>query len=554
MAKINFILAYYQKIVDGSEIVNRWVRLAYEMIVDKLEKKEIFYDANKANAIIYFFENFVHHTKGRSDLVKLELWQKAGLSAMFGLVDENGTRMYTEVVWEMGRKQGKSLIAYGVGEYMFLPLDDEYGAEIYCLAPKLDQADIVYSGIKKSIESEPELSQMVKSRKTDLYVEENNSSCKKIAFSDKRSDGYNPYLVIADEYAAWPGEAGKKQYEVMASALGARTQPMIFSISTANYIKEGLYDELHRRGTRVLLGDSKDNHLLPLFYGIDDLDKWDDINELKKALPNLGVSMSVKFILNEITKARESLSKKNEFLTKYCCIQQNSTVAWLSTKDVNNSMCEELKLEDFQETYAVGGIDLSMTTDLTAAGLLIEKDGVEYWIAHAWLPSEKIEEATARDGIPYREMIQRGYMSESGENIIDYHDVVNWFVKAAREYKIYPLISGFDRYSATYFVDEMRKLGFKMDDVFQGFNMTPAIHTLEGSIKDRTIKIGKNDLVRVHLLDTAIKADTDSRRVKIVKLNPSSSHIDLCAALLDAIIVKDKWHAQIGEQLKNKTK
>lgn len=156
MAKINFILAYYQKIVDGSEIVNRWVRLAYEMIVDKLEKKEIFYDANKANAIIYFFENFVHHTKGRSDLVKLELWQKAGLSAMFGLVDENGTRMYTEVVWEMGRKQGKSLIAYGVGEYMFLPLDDEYGAEIYCLAPKLDQADIVYSGIKKSIESEPE--------------------------------------------------------------------------------------------------------------------------------------------------------------------------------------------------------------------------------------------------------------------------------------------------------------------------------------------------------------------------------------------------------------
>lgn len=547
----NYILAYYQKIVDGSETVNKWVRLAYEMIVDQLEKKEVFYDANKAKAIIYFFENFVHHTKVRNDLVKLELWQKAGLSAMFGIVDENGDRVYTEVVWEMGRKQGKSLIAYGVGEFIFLGFDGEYGGEVYCLAPKLDQADIVYSGIRKSIEFEPELSAMVKPRKTDLYVSESNSSCKKIAFSDKRSDGYNPSLVIADEYAAWPGEAGKKQYEVMASAFGARNQPMMFAISTANYIKEGLYDELHRRGTRVLLGDSKEKHLLPLFYCIDDPDKWDDINELKKSLPNLGVSMSVKFILDEITKARESLSKKNEFMTKYCCLQQNSTVAWLSTKAVNGAMCDELKLEDFRETYAVGGIDLSMTTDLTAAGLLIERDGVEYWIAHAWLPSEKIEEATARDGIPYREMIQRGYLSESGENIIDYHDVVNWFVNAAREYKIYPLISGYDRYSATFFVDEMKKLGFKMDDVFQGFNMTPAIHKLEGSVKDGTIKIGKNDLVRVHLLDTAVKSDTDSRRVKIVKLNPSSSHIDLCAALLDAIIVKDKWHAQIGAQLQN---
>lgn len=547
----NYILAYYQKIVDGSETVNKWVRLAYEMIVDQLEKKEVFYDANKAKAIIYFFENFVHHTKVRNDLVKLELWQKAGLSAMFGIVDENGDRVYTEVVWEMGRKQGKSLIAYGVGEFIFLGFDGEYGGEVYCLAPKLDQADIVYSGIRKSIEFEPELSAMVKPRKTDLYVSESNSSCKKIAFSDKRSDGYNPSLVIADEYAAWPGEAGKKQYEVMASAFGARNQPMMFAISTANYIKEGLYDELHRRGTRVLLGDSKEKHLLPLFYCIDDPDKWDDINELKKSLPNLGVSMSVKFILDEITKARESLSKKNEFMTKYCCLQQNSTVAWLSTKAVNGAMCDELKLEDFRETYAVGGIDLSMTTDLTAAGLLIERDGIEYWIAHAWLPSEKIEEATARDGIPYREMIQRGYLSESGENIIDYHDVVNWFVKAAREYKIYPLISGYDRYSATFFVDEMKKLGFKMDDVFQGFNMTPAIHKLEGSVKDGTIKIGKNDLVRVHLLDTAVKSDTDSRRVKIVKLNPSSSHIDLCAALLDAIIVKDKWHAQIGALLQN---
>ena len=471
------------------------------------------------------------------------------MPAMFALVDDSGRRWYTEVAWKMGRKQGKSLIAYGVGEYMFLPFDGEYGSEVYCLAPKLDQADIVYSGIKSSIGYEPELQAMVKSRKTDLYVASTNSTCKKIAFSEKKSDGFNPHCVICDEYAAWPGEAGKRQYEVMTSALGSREQPLVFSISTANYIKEGLYDELEKRGTRVLLGDSKEKHLLPLFYTIDDLDKWNDVNELKKSLPNLGVSMSVKFILGEITKAEESLSKRTEFITKYCCIQQNSSQAWLSTKTVNAATCEAIRMEDFAGTYCVGGIDLSQTTDLTSACLVIERDGIEYVISHFWLPAEKLEEATARDAIPYKEMIQKGFLSLSGENVIDYHDVMNWFLMAVRDYKIFPLWIGYDRYSATYLVQEMKQK-FHMDDCWQGWNMTPAIKKLEGELKDGKVKIGNNDLLRVHLLGTALQTDTESRRVKVIKLN-KVSHIDGVAALLDALVVKDKWHSQIGEQLKN---
>ena len=547
----NYIMQYYQAIEDGTEIVGTWVRLAYKMIVDGLEKKEFFYDAKKAKAVIFFFENFVHHTKGRSDLIKLELWQKAGLSCVFGIVDKDGNRQFREIIWGTGRKQGKSLIAYGCGEYMFL-FDNEYGAEIYCLAPKLDQAEVVYGGLKKSIDFEPELSSMVVSRKTDLYVKATNSTFKKIAFSEKKSDGFNPHFAICDELAAWPGESGKKQYEVITSALGARKQPMVASFTTANYVKNGIYDDLFKRGTRVLLGDSKEKRLFPLFYMIDDIDKWNDINEIKKAMPNLGVSVSVDFILEEIRIAEGSLSKKAEFLTKYCCIQQNSSSAWLSTKTVNAAICDELKMEDFANTYAVGGIDLSQTTDLTSACLVVEKNGIEYVISHFWLPAEKIDEATARDGVPYREMIQKGLLSTSGDNFIDYNDVLRWFMNAVMVYKIYPLQIGYDRYSSQYLVQDMKKNGkFHMDDVFQGWNMTPAIRQLEGKLKDGTIKIGNNDLLRIHLLDTALQHDNESRRVKIIKLN-STSHIDGVAALLDALIVKDKWHAQIGEQLKNK--
>ena len=546
----NYIREYWDRIQNGSEIVGKWIRLAYEMLVAGLDKKLFFYDEDKAEEIIDYFETFVHHTKGRSDLVTLELWQKATLAAIYGVVDEEGYRQFKEVVLGIGRKQGKSLIGYGVGEHEFLPFDDEYGPEVYCLAPKLDQSEIVFGGIKTSIMAEPELASMMKPRKTDLFVAENNGICKKIPFAEKRSDGFNPQCVICDEYAAWPGQAGKDQYEVMTSAIGSRRQPLILSISSANYVVDGLYDELRKRGTRVLLGESKETHLLPLFYEIDDVDKWDDLEELKKALPNLGVSVPVSFIKDEIVTARESLSKKREFLTKYCCIQQNSAAAWLSSKTVNGAMCEELKPEDFRDCYCVGGIDLSQTTDLTAACLVIERNGVEYVIAHAWLPGEKLEEATARDGIPYRELMQRGFVSISGESFIDYHDVEEWFNRMVREYQIYPLMIGYDRYSSQYLIQDMKKNGFHMDDVWQGWNMTPAIQRLEGELKDGLLKIGNNDLMKIHLLDVALKKDTESRRVMITKLT-KNSHIDLCAALLDALIVKDKWHAQIGEQLKN---
>ena len=548
----NFIYEYYQKILDGSEIVGQWIYKAYDnLIVPGLENKEFFYDPKRAKSIICFFENFVHHTKGRSDLVKLELWQKAALSAAFAIVDENGNRQFTEVAMKMGRKQGKSLIAYGCGEYEFLGLAGEFGPEVYCLAPKLDQAEIVYSGIKTSIAYEPELDAMVKPRKNDLYIKDNNAICKKIAFSDKRSDGYNPHFVICDEYGAWPGEAGMRQYEVMASALGSRCQPMILSISTANFIKEGLYDELERRGTRVLLGDSKEKHLLPLFYCIDDVDKWNDINELKKALPNLGVSMSVKFILDEIAKAEESISKKREFIAKYCCVKQNASSAWLSTSDVKKAISDPVKLEDWKECYCVGGIDLSQTTDLTSACLLFERDGVEYVYSHFWLPSAKLDDAIARDGLPYRDMIAKGFLSLSGENFIDNNDVYNWFIDMVQNHRVYPLVIGYDRWSAMELVNNLKNSGFKMDDVYQGFNMTPAIMKVEGILKDGNLKIGDNDLLKVHLLDTAVQKDNEFRRMKIIKCR-RDSHIDGCAALLCAEIVKDKWSGDYGEQLKNK--
>lgn len=392
---------------------------------------------------------------------------------------------------------------------------------------------------------------VARGRKADFYIEESNTIIKKIAFNAKKSDGFNPHLVVCDEIASWVGDAGKKQYEVMKSALGSRRQPMILSCTTSGYVNEGIYDELFKRGTRFLLGDSKEKRLLPVFYMIDDEEKWNDINELAKSNPNLGVSVSVDYMLEEIAVAEGSLSKKAEFLTKYCCVKQSSEQAWLATKVVDSAVCEPICPEDFSNSYAVGGIDLSQTTDLTSACVVIERNEVEYVISHFWIPAEKLDEAIARDDIPYREMIEQGVLSLSGEGFVDYNDVFMWFMKLVQDYRIMPLVVGYDRYSSQYLVQQMKNDGgFLMDDVFQGWNMTPAINKLEGVLKEKRLKIGNNPLLRVHLLDTALQKDRMTKRVKIVKLN-ENSHIDGVAALLDALIVKDKWAGEYGHQLKN---
>ncbi|MGM9574060.1 MAG: terminase large subunit [Hominicoprocola sp.] len=546
----NAIFAYYQGIKNGEIVVGMWIRLVYEYIVKGLESKAFFFSAKKANRAITFIEGFCHHSKGRNDLLTLELWQKAAISCIFGIVDEMGVRFFREVIIIIGRKNGKSLLAAAIIAYC-LYMDGEYGAEIYCAAPKLDQADMVYRAFEQIVSSEDELQEITRRRKADIYVEETNSNVKKIAFNAKKSDGFNPHLVVCDEIASWPGDQGLKQYEVLKSGMGSRKQPLMLSISTSGYVNEGIYDELIKRCTRFLLGDSREKRILPLLYMIDEMEKWNDINELRKSNPNLGVSVSIDYLLEEIAVAEGSLSKKTEFITKYCNLKQNSSLAWLPAKVVEEARGMMPQISDFRGCYCVGGIDLSQTTDLTACCVVIEKGEKLYVFTQFFMPREKIDEATARDGLPYRKYVQLGIVTESGENMVDYEDCYRWFVELVEKHKIYPLKVGYDRYSALELVKRMENYGFHMESVYQGENLTGVINMTEGTAKDGRFAIGDNDLMAVHMLNSAIKLNAETGRKKLIKLR-ATDRIDGMASLLDAMCMRQVYNEELGEQLRNK--
>ena len=556
MIEENAVLAYYQGIRDGSIVVGKWVRMLYETIVTGLEEKRWFFDQRKANAAIGFMQKYCHHYKGAMapERIVLSLWQRAAVSLIFGVVDSDGKRQFTECLFVVGRKQGKTLLAAGI-ETFFGYAAGEYGSEIYFLAPKLDQADLCFSAFEFNVNHEPALQRKTKSTKSrGLYIKETNTMIRKLPFTDRKSDGYNPMSWTADEVAAWIGDRGLKQWEVMVSGTGARDEPFGLAISSAGYENEGLYDEMYRRGTGFLMGTSREQHFLPILYTIDDENKWDDINELRKSLPGLGESVSVKFILKEIDIAHESFSKKREFITKYCNLKQNSSAAWFEAKHVRAAFGETRTLADFRNHYCLGGIDLSQTTDLTSACVLIEKDGIIWVFSRFWMPANRIDEATQRDGIPYRAMIDRGFLAASGEEFVDYTDVYKWFMDLVKVHKVFPLQIGYDRYSSNYLCQSMEEAGFHMESVFQGFNLTGIEDNFEGMLREGRIRSAEdNDLLKIHMLDSAqlIESTTSAHpRKKLVKMS-KNAHVDGVAAILDALCMRQNHWAEMGKRLMN---
>ena len=556
----NAILAYWDEIQTGGVNVGKWIRLLYEVILQGIRDHRWFYDERLAQNAIGFIERYCHHYKGKlaPRRIKLDLWERGSISLIFGIVDSRGRRQFTEVFWVIGRKQGKTLLAAAIAAYMAYAAG-EFGSEIYFLAPKLDQSDLCYSALEFNVHAEPELEAITRSTKyRGLMIQETNTMVKKLAFTSKKSDGYNPMFYCADEVAAWPGVNGLRQWEVMASGTGARDEPLGMAISSGGYENEGLFDELMKRSTGFLMGNSREQHILPIIYMVDDAEKWDDLKELEKSLPGLGVSVSEEFIRKEIDIAHESISKATEFKVKYANLKQNLSTAWLRAEDIQKAFGHRKTLEELRDHYCVAGLDLSQSVDLTSACIVTEIDGVLWVHSHFWLPNKRLEEATRRDNIPYEIYIRKGFLSLSGEEFINNDDVLLWFMDLVKTYRIYPLIIGYDRWSAQDLVQKLKQKSFHTDSVTQGFNLSSVSDTFEGMLREGRIRdMDDNDLLKIHLADAAQQMESNTEnahpRKKLVKIS-KNAHVDGTAALLDAMAMRQfKW-AELGSRLMNENK
>lgn len=552
---MTYIEEYYQYLLDNPDKACNKVLTVYKKLVNDIKKpKQVSFfnkitEENETHTYIYnekravlpieFIERFCRHSKGKwaGQPVVLELWQKAFISALFGFVDKDtGIRKYKKGALFVARKNGKSTIDSGLGDFM-LTKDGEGGAEVYSIATKKDQAKVVWEEAKRMVKKSPALNKRIRCLVGGMYYDATESFFKALASDSNSLDGLNAHFVIADEVHAWKD---KNLLDVMYDSMSAREQPMLLETSTMGIIRESVFDSEYEYFADIIDGyegksQTVDETVLPVIYELDNPNEWQDEKKWYKANPGLGTIKNIKDLRDKVNRAKNNPSELVNLLCKDFNIRQNEQDKWITFDIANNE--ETYNIEDLFDNYAVGGVDLSSTTDLTCATLLIVKGGKKYVIQQYFIASDRLEFKIKDDKIPYDKWEQRGLVTVCEGAKVDYSKVTEWFLKMKEEYEIVPILVGYDPWNSNYWVDEMITNKFKMLEVRQGAKtMSNPMKQLEADLIEKNVNYNNNPILKWCLCNTAVKVD-DNENIRPVKGQKQRARIDGTVSLIIAYCV-----------------
>ena len=507
---MNWIKEYVRQIQSGSEPACEEIRTMYTRMVKEMadEGLPFLFSEKHGQHAIDFIEGWCRHYQGdrAGELVRLELFQKAFVQALFGWLEKDtGLRRYREYFFEVARKHGKSFLSACIAVYM-LVADGEDGAEVYTAATKLDQAKIIYNAAKHIIDQSVDLRALVKSTREGLYFRMTRSAMKPLPSESKSLDGLNIHFAALDEIHE---QKDRNMYDVLRQGMKARKQPLIGCITTSGFRREGLYDSLHDYAVDVAKGTKKDDRFLAVVYKLDDVEEWTHPECWKKANPGLGTIKSWVQLADDVERAKQDPSYLPTLLTKDFDMKQTEARAWLSLEAIVNE--EMVPIEALEHSYAVGGCDLSATTDLTCATLLIRKPGKDkiYILQMYFLPKKRIDdlELTQSKEAPYKLWAEQGYLTICPGAAVDYSAVTKWFTEMVELHDIRPLWVCYDRALSGYWVPEMENAGFEMEKVAQGpYTWTQPMKEMGATFTEHQVIYQNNPILRWCLANTASKA------------------------------------------------
>lgn len=544
---MTYIEEYYDFIKKNPNKVPEKVKKVYKKLVENIKKPKkvsffnkttgenethtYIFDESKANRAIIFIEKYCKQSKGKwnGKPLKLQLWQKAFIQAMFGFVDKDtGLRKYKKVILFVARKNGKSVLAAAIATYM-LTKDGEGGAEVYSVATKRDQAKIVWEEAKKMIKKSPSLAKRIRCLIGGIYYDATDSLFRALASDSNSLDGLNAHFVVADEVHAWKD---KNLMDVMYDSMSAREQPMFLETSTMGTIRQNVFDIDYDYGSGVIDGTIEDETLLPIIYELDDEKEWIKEECWFKANPALNTIKSLKDLRDKVERAKQNPIELVNLLCKDFNVRQNGINAWLTFDDLNN---EEIYSE-WKDCYCVGGCDLSSTTDLTCATLLGVVKGKIRVKQMYWIPTNSLEKKVIDDKIPYDKWLKNGLLRLSGDSKIDYHDVTSWFMEQVQQYDLRPLWLGYDSWNAQFWCDEMKSYGFNMIEVRQGYKTESApLKQMKADLMDKKINYNNNPILKWNLSNVVVKVD-DNENIMLSK-EKARQRIDGVASLMDAYVI-----------------
>lgn len=548
-ADYNPILDYWNDIKSGKEVVGRKIRLWYKYQAERIKKPDgkYFYSPARANHILEFAENYCRLSKGAGAgrPVRLELWEKAHLAVLFGFIDIDGSRQYRESILIVGKKNGKSLLASIVGLYLQIG-DGEPGPEVYAVATKRDQAKIIWTESKRMVRKSPVLLRRIKPLVAELSSELFNDGIFKPLASDSDTlDGLNVHGCLMDEIHQWKN--GKALYNIMADGTSARNQPLVYITSTAGTIREDIYDEKYEEAERLINGlydkdGYHDEHLAVFIYELDKRAEWIQESCWKKANPGLGTIKKFQTLKDKVEKAKENPQLVKNLVCKEFNIRETSSEAWLTFEQIDNKATFEVA--ELKPRYGIGGCDLSSTIDLTNATIIFKVPDDEniYVLQMYWLPEDLLEQRVKEDKIPYDLWLDQGLLRTCPGNKVHYQYVCEWFEEIQNTLDIYIFRCGYDAWSATYFVEDMKgRFGASvMEAVIQGKKtLSSPMKSLGADICKKRVIYNNNPILKWCMANTAVDIDKNNN-IQPCKGHLATRRIDGLAGLLDAYVVLER--------------
>ncbi len=531
--KLNYIKLYWKEIESGKIKVSKSVYKVYKKIIKDIDKKGKWrFDIVEATKPIEFIELFCKQSQGKmGEQLKLDLWQKSLIQIIFGFVNKQKVRKYIEVFILVGRKNGKSTLLSAIALYMLIG-DKEGAAEIYSVATKLDQAKIIIQQAINMVRQSPDLAEIIKKRRDDIFFPLTASKMLALASDSKTLDGLNTHLGIIDEAHAI---TDRNLYEVIKQSMQSRDKPLLATITTNGGVRECIYDEMYDYSHNVINGITKDERFLALLYELESKDEVYDESNWIKANPGLGTIKKLDALREDVKRGINNPNYMAGVLTKHFNIPQTSNKAWLSYEEIFNP--KTVNYDTVQYIYTMAGVDLSSTTDLTNATQLWLQDNEIHVEQMYWLPADKLEQRIKEDKIPYDKWVEKGFMRLCDGAKIQYSDVTKWFLEQRENKHRYPMFIGFDPWQAPYWVQEMKDENFFLDEVRQGAKtMSMPMKVMQGDLRNKKIVYNNNPILKWCLTNLGIKTD-DNGNIRPIKGVSQKARIDGAIGLINAYVV-----------------
>lgn len=537
---------YFGSILDGRiTACDKMKRVADMLLNQYVSPQEFHFDYEVAKKHTDFIEKFCKQPTGKIGMpLKLQLFQKARLQAIFGFVDDNNIRQFNECLIIEGRKNGKTTETAAI-EIDMLVNDGEGSPQIYNIATQRDQAMLGFNAAHKMIRQSPMLSKHVKKRASDLYFHRNFGYIKALASNTNSLDGLDIHCATIDELAAIKN---RDLYDLVKQAMGAREQPLLFTITTNGFVRGSIFDSQYDYAKNILEGKAENKRFLPFIYELDSIDEWDKEECWEKANPGLGTIKSRDYLRQMVQKAKDDPAFKPTVLVKDFNMKQTAESAWLRYEDLNNE--ETFDLSKFG--YCIGGFDAADSVDLNASVAVFQRPDDEniYVKSMFWIPQSVIDELEKsgnrkeRDNAPYKLWIDQGYMRTCEGNRCDKRIFLEWFRELRDQNDIYTSFIGYDPWHVS--DDLIREFQAEfgrnaMIPVRQGtITLSDPMKNLAADFKAKRIVYDNNPIMKWCLINTEVKTDINGNIQPVKGLDPRK-RIDGVAALLDAYkVLQDK--------------